>query len=102
MEVLELADKMINFRCDIILNNKIEKYVNECFGGGNKSDFLRTAIEEYFKQKKQEFCGLPNEIRDNIAFLYQLIVTVEDLSSEKELLKSEVTRLWQMAQNTQS
>lgn len=97
-----MADKTISFRSDDALANKIEKYVKECFGGRGKSDFIRTAVEFYLERKESEFRSVPEEVINNIAFLLQLVLTIEDLNVEKDIVKDEVSRLWQMVQSTQS
>ena len=97
-----MADKTITLRSDDAFVDKIDKYVKDCLSGKNRSDFIRTAIEFYLDRKESEFCSIPEEVVNTIEFLLQLVLTIEDLSVEKEMVKEEVKRLWQMVQNTQS
>jgi len=98
----EMADKSTTFRSDDAFIDKIDKYVKDCFSGKSRSDFIRTAIEFYLDRKEGEFRSIPEEVINTIAFLLQLVVTIEDLNVERKIVKDEVSRLWQMVQNTQS
>ncbi len=77
-----MADKSMSFRCEDAFASKIEKYMKDYFAGKSKSDFIRMAIEFYLDRKESEVCSIPEEVINAVAFLLQLVLTIEDLSVE--------------------
>lgn len=96
-----MAKEPLGCRVDEELVQQISPYVKGRFNG-NKSEFVRAAIEAYVQQNEAEMAAIPEDVVVGIEFLAQVILTSQDLTRDKKFISEEVARIWQMVSSQQS
>ncbi len=93
-----MAKEPLGCRVDEELLQQISPYVKGRFNG-NKSEFVRAAIEAYVQQNEAEMAAIPEDVVVGVEFLAQVILTSKDLTCDKKFISEEVVRLWQLVSN---
>lgn len=96
-----MAKEPLGCRVDEELLQQISPYVKGRFNG-NKSEFVRAAIEAYVRQNEEEMAAIPEDVVVGVEFLAQVILTSKDLTRDKKFISEEVVRLWQLVSNLES
>lgn len=96
-----MAKEPLGCRVDEELLQQISPYVKGRFNG-NKSEFVRAAIEAYVQQNETEMAAIPEDVVVGVEFLAQVILTSQDFARDKNFITGEVTRLWQMVSSQRS
>lgn len=93
-----MAKEPLGCRVDEELLQQISPYVKGRFNG-NKSEFVRAAIEAYVQKNEEEMAAIPEDVVVGVEFLAQVILTSKDLTRDKKFISEEVVRLWQLVSN---